>query len=426
MELRRPHYAWWIMLGCSAIVFAGLGILNNCAGVFFKPVCDDLGFTRARFSAYTSIQAVTVIFTLPLVGRALPRVNLRAFLTTLVVLFCGAFMAMSQFHSLASWYVAGLVMGLGTGSLVLLVAPVLVNNWFEDRAGLAMGIVMACSGLGGALFNPVGSFIIEQYGWRAAYLVLGGVALVVMLPFTLFVLRFRPSDIGLEPYVEAWRTVPVPSQGEGVPPQDVSGIPANVAFRSASFAAVLAFVIGVAFFVSIQQHLPGFASSIGHSPHVGASVLSVCMIGMVIGKIGLGGMNDRIGPFRTAISGIGVALLGLVLLVVGTRAVAGLLAGAFMVGIGVALPTVQNPMLVRELFGQKEYSSIFSVVTMVLCVVGAVGVIGVGVVFDSTGSFVPAFVLAGAALCAATVGVVMSGRGRRRTSSVAEASPESR
>jgi MFS family permease len=411
------------MLGCSAIVFAGLGILNNCAGVFFKPVCDELGFSRARFSAYTSIQAVTVIFTLPLVGRVLPKVNLRAFLTTLVVVFCGAFMAMSQFHSLVSWYAAGLVMGLGTGSLVLLAAPVLVNNWFEDRAGLAMGIVMACSGLGGALFNPVGSLIIEQYGWRAAYLVLGGIALVVMLPFTLLVLRFRPSDIGREPYVTASRTVPVPRQGKGGCPQDVPGIPANVAFRSAPFAAMLTFVVGVAYFVSIQQHLPGFASSIGYSPHIGASVLSVCMIGMVVGKIGLGALNDRIGPFRTACSGIGVALLGLVLLAVGTRAAASLVAGAFMVGVGVALPTVQNPMLVRALFGQKEYSSIFSVVTMVLCVVGAVGVIAVGAVFDWTGSFVPAFVLAGAALCVAAIGVVISGRDPAK---VAQAPTESR
>lgn len=398
------------MAGCCALLFAALGVLLNTTGVFFKPVCDELGFSRGEFSAYPGIQALTIVVTLPLAGWLLPRLNLRILLSSLVVLMCGSVMAMSQFHSLSSWYWAAGFMGIGSGVLALLIAPILVRNWFHKHLGLAMGIVMACSGIGGALFNPITAWIITEWGWRTAYLALGITAMAIMLPFTLFVLRFQPSDVGLQPYGADEVTPPALAEapGEAVKapaPVEPPGVPAREAFVSPGFATLLVFVVGISIFVSIQQHIPGYASSLGHPDTLGASLVSLSMIGIILGKLGLGALNDRMGVYRTATLGLVLALIGVGCLLGGKLGTGALFPGAFLVGIGVALPTVQNPMLVNAMFGKRSYSQVFSVVSVVLVIVSAVGLPAVGFVFDRTGSFLPALLIIACALAAAMLAV---------------------
>jgi MFS family permease len=409
MKEKKLHYAWWIMMGCCAVMFAGMGIVNNCAGIFFKPVCEVLGFSRGQFAAYTSVQAVVIILTLPFAGRLLPKVNLRVFLSTLAILMCAAFMAMSQFHSIYAWYAAGLFLGLGTGAVALLAPAILIGNWFQDRVGLAMGITMSCSGFGGAIFNPVGSMLIEHYGWRTAYLALGGMALIIMLPFTLFALRFKPSDMGLKPYVTS-ATAAVSTQGAAAAaaPGELAGISAKIAFRSSAFYFLLVFIFGVSIFIAMLQHIPGYASSLEYPPTFGASLLSLSMMGMIIGKIGFGVLNDRIGVYRTAMTGIAMAVLGILCLILGKMGALVFSAGAVLTGIGMAMPTVQNPMIVRDLFGRKEYSAIFSVATMVFSITTAIGVIGIGIAYDKTHSFLLALILIMISLGIAFVGVLIS------------------
>ncbi len=413
MEEKRLHHAWWIMIGCCAVLFAGLGIVNNCAGIFFKPVCDALDFTRGQFAAYTSIQGVVIIITLPFAGRLLPKLNLRVFLSILVILMCGAFMSMSRFHSLYSWYAAAIFMGLGTGSLVLLAAPILIGNWFKEKVGLAMGISMSFSGIGGAIFNPIGSLIIENYGWRSAYFTLGLLALIIMLPFTLFVFRFRPSDMGLRPYAAPKEATDLTRETAAEDLSDeLTGVSSKIAFRSASFYSLLIFIFGVSIFVSVQQHIPGYASSLKYPPTIGAGLLSLIMIGMIIGKLGLGALNDRIGVYRTTMTGVVISVFGALFLILGGTGVWVFMIGAFLAGIGMAMPTVQNPMLVRDLFGQKDYSAIFSVAAMVFSLTAAAGVVGIGVIFDKTHSFLPALVVVMISLGIAFSGILMSMKSR--------------
>lgn len=70
----------------------------------------------------------------------------------------------------------------------------MIGNWFKKKAGLAMGIAMACSGIGGAVMNPLGGALIQSLGWRPTYAVLALIAAVLVLPFSLLVMKFKPAD----------------------------------------------------------------------------------------------------------------------------------------------------------------------------------------------------------------------------------------
>ena len=75
----------------------------------------------------------------------------------------------------------------------------IITNWFEARHGLAMGITLSFSGLSGAVFNPLFTWLISLAGWQTAYLLMALFALLLAVPGILL-LRFSPSEIGLTPY----------------------------------------------------------------------------------------------------------------------------------------------------------------------------------------------------------------------------------
>ena len=87
---------------------------------------------------------------------------------------------MGQFNAVWQWYVAGAVLGVAAAFAFLLPAPVMIGNWFKKKAGLAMGIAMACSGIGGAVMNPLGGALIQSLGWRPTYAVLALIAAVLV------------------------------------------------------------------------------------------------------------------------------------------------------------------------------------------------------------------------------------------------------
>ena len=70
----------------------------------------------------------------------------------------------------------------------------MVTNWFVEKRGIAMSVTMAGIGLGGTIFSPIVTNLLQNYGWRHTYLIMAGIILVVALPVALFVLKMCIRD----------------------------------------------------------------------------------------------------------------------------------------------------------------------------------------------------------------------------------------
>ena len=90
--------------------------------------------------------------------------------------------------------------GIASAFLCFIPAPILLSNWFHKKCGLAVGISAAFSGLVGMIGSAALGFIIPSFGWRAGYVFSVCLAIILILPFSLFVFRYRPEDMGLLPY----------------------------------------------------------------------------------------------------------------------------------------------------------------------------------------------------------------------------------
>ncbi|SHN88277.1 MFS transporter [Desulfitobacterium chlororespirans] len=153
------------MVSCAVFAFCVLGIVASCAGIFFKPVCDALGVSRATISMYLTIQYLTMVVCLPIAGKLVPK-HFKPMLIAGMAVYTLTFAAMSQFTSIYHWYFAGVLLGISGAIVIYLPIPSLINNWFKKRVGFALGFALAMSGVGGAIFNPLGAWIIQTYGWR--------------------------------------------------------------------------------------------------------------------------------------------------------------------------------------------------------------------------------------------------------------------
>lgn len=196
------HYAFLIVACGIVITCVPCALVLSCAGIYFTPVANYFGVSKAEVSLYFSILNVAMMITLPVAGKLMSSMDLRVVLSACVVIDGVTLAAMSAIDAVWQFYIAGIALGIGTAPLIYMAVPTLINAWCKKKVGFFIGLCMAFTGIGGVIFNPVGTALISTGpdGWRTGYLVFAALVLVITLPFTLFVIRSKPADKGLAPY----------------------------------------------------------------------------------------------------------------------------------------------------------------------------------------------------------------------------------
>ncbi len=377
--------------------------MMNSAGIFYTPVTTDLDIGLGPLALYITVYFFVTTFTYPFVGRILPRCNINIVLSLAVLACCIAMAMMSTYHYVWEWYLSGVVYGIAGAFVFVVAATVLVENWFDKKRGLALGITQCFSGIGGAAFPIIGTLMINQVGWRMTYLILAIVAAVLVLPWTLFVLKFKPEDKGLKPYGYEGRTDKAGEQISVSP-----GVPAKKALLTIAFWALFFYGGVEALMSGYNTNLPSFAVSIGLGNMFGSEMLSLSMIGYVFATIFFGWLTDRIGvaiPSFIVLAVTALSLLGFAFF----HQPGPLLFCAFFFGTNSVIITISMATLISDIFGRKNYAQILSYTRMSGCI-AAFGSSAIGFVYDATGRFDISFI-AGVfilMICAILVGIAVS------------------
>ena len=383
------HYAYLIVLSCIVMTCLPCALVLSCAGIFFTPVSKFFGVPKASFTLYFSVLNLAMMATLPVAGKLLAARDARVVLSVATAL-CGLGMfGMASCQEVWQFYLVGIVLGVGVAPLIYLAVPTLINAWCVKRVGFFVGLCMAFTGIGGVIFNPIGTAIIQSSpeGWRQAYLVFGIIILVGTLPFTLFVVRGKPADKGLLPYGAGEKDA---ADADGAATVGTQGVSAADAMRTPAFWAIVAFCGLITLNQTVYQFLSSYALSFSNSlPQIAAAsgvVASAAMGGQAIGKVFLGSVSDhsvRLG----AVCGIAGGVVGVLLMWGMPSVLALLLVGAFCFGVVYAMTTVETPLLVRSVFGSADYANIYSRVSMVGSLMSAVAAVFWSLVIDSAGGY---------------------------------------
>ncbi len=384
------HYAFAIVAACIVMMGIPCAMALSCAGIFYTPVAEYFAVPKAQVSLYMSIMGVAMIIALPIAERLVKKVNFRYVLTGCMALDGLGFLAMSQAQGLWVFYAAGVALGLGVAPILYLAIPSLINSWFRTRMGFFIGLCVAFTGIGGVIFNPIGTALINSSpeGWRMAYLVFAIIVLAVALPVVFIFVRSKPSDKGLEPYGAT-------DESDSKSNQPASeGIEAAQAIKSPTFFAVLLFTFLATMNLTTFQFFPAYCQSFGveEIALAAGAVASACMAGQALGKVALGAISDH-NVKAGLLFAIVLGVAGVLLLWLGGPLLATLMVGSFLFGGVYPCAAVESPILTRHAFGLRDYTTIYARISLGGAVAAAIAPAFWGIIADLPNGYTIMFIL---------------------------------
>lgn len=399
-EKKGIHYGWVIVASCFVIMCFALCLVMNCLGLFVKPVTEDLGMSRQAFSmnsTMTSIAMMAVSFFSGKIFGGTNQKNMKKIMMVAAVGISVSYALYSIASTPAVFYGISLLVGMFLALIAQVPCSMLINNWFSAKKGLAMGIVFMGSGVGGVILNPIISTLMGRVGWRMTYLIMGGVMFAAIVPCIFLLIRVNPEDMGLTPYGGSPAAV-------GENEAEAIGMTLSEAKGDLRFWMLLLSVVMITgACVSVVQQLASYISDIGYSYEVSALVSSASLGLMALGKLAVGSMYDKLGVKRSTVICMLCGIFGIGLLSLAESGVQFI--GVFLVlfAVGCAITTVAYPIITTYLFGSRDYGSIYGIVNVANSVGTAIGSPIAAAIFDSQGSYIPAWYLDVGLFCAALV-----------------------
>ena len=405
-------YGWVIVVASTILLTMQAGIFYGF-GVFFKPVAADFGWNRALTSGVHSVLMLSHGFFAAPMGWLADR-----FGPAKVMVFCGFAMGLglmltSQINALWQFYLTyGLVVGMGVSG-VMPVTTGTTARWFAKRRGLALGIVSAGVGLGTLIIVPMTERLIAAFEWSTAYFILGIVSWIVMIVSAVF-LRRDPEGMGYQAYgVQRPLTETNTDHSREISHVVLdTGISSQAAARTRPLWLLFCTYFLFGFCVQmVMVHLVNYATDLGITPLVAATLLSVVGIGSMLGRLAMGAASDRIGSSNAlaiCCLVLGISLLWLIFV----REIWMFYLFAIIFGFAYGGEVPQIAALVGQLFGLRSVAALVGVVLIGLSIGGALGSLMGGRIFDVTGSYQIAFTIAVVVSVAALILVLTLRRGR--------------
>ena len=403
---RELYYGWWIVAASFSTLLITVGIGLYAPPIFLVPLQDHFGWSRAAIAGGTAVAALTVGVASPLIGVWIDRYGPRRVMASGALVLGSAFCLFGAIRSLWQLYALNAIGAIGIASVAWIPNQTLISNWFDRKRGRAMGITLAGIGFGGLTVPPLTAFLIAELGWRASFVGLGSLVLLIVLTVILALVRSKPEDMGLLP--DGGPAAPeMPPRASALGTLEnpgAEGLSLSESLRTGAFWILsLGHVLWSFGSMSIVGHLPAALSDQGFEK-LAAGALALAIGLSVVGRVSLGILADRLDKRR--ILSLGLILQALaVLCLFGSPWLVAISGFVILFGLGVGGSAVAVPLLIAECFGLRAFGKVLGVVTISATLGAAAGPVLTGRIFDVTGSYDLAFALHIAAFTASAVAI---------------------
>ena len=391
---RRIHYGW-VVLGATLVVLVTMAGFRSTVGVLVNPLREEFGWTTASISLAAGLNLMLYGFGGPFAAALYDRFGLRR-----CVVIAVAIVAMGSLATLRMsevWQFAllwGVVNGIATGAVSVTLAAVVANRWFVARRGLATGILTAANATGQLVFLPALAWAADAHGWRWSVGAVAAVALVIVLPVALLLLRDWPSDVGLRAY-GAVEDDPIPATTSANPFLTAIGEGLVRASSSRTFWLLSGsfFICGATTNGLVGTHLIPAAMDHGMGEVAAAGLLATIGVFDLVGTLCSGWLTDRYDPRLLLAWYYGLRGLSLLALpVVIESQGAGLVAFVVFYGLDWVATVPPTVALTADTFGRARVGVVFGWIFAAHQLGAGVAALAAGASETLLDTYAPAFV----------------------------------
>lgn len=380
-----PLYPGW-----KVAIAAFVGVMVSFAAIvpytfsqFLDPLHAAFGWQREPMSNAFAIAAMTVALFSPGIGMLLDRFPPRRVILPCVIVFAAALASLSRLTpSIGQFYFTFFILGVVGNGTAQLAYSRAVLTWFRERRGMALALTLTGSGTGSIVIPQIVQAVMHRYGWREAYLTLGGIALLG-LPLTALLVRNRPVIAGRHDESLA------------------SGKTVRQVLRSSVFWLLAVIVLLPAFGSNgLISHLAAILTQRGLSGESAATALSMLGAFGIAGRLITGALLDRFFAPRLALVMLGCAGVGTLLLAYASTPLTAIV-GTAILGFSLGSEGDITPYLIARFFGRRSFSTVYGLSWTAYAIGGATGPMLMGHLYDKVGAYRPGFVVGLACTCIA-------------------------
>lgn len=383
----RIYYGWVLVAGLSVVGGVNMSLGGVNFGSFIAPMRSELGISNTVFGLSSTVRTLSAGLFAPYLGRLLDRHGSRIPLAIagvlVALLLIGLAFVQSGWQLLLIMVVLG---GIGMQGGQSLYSSVPISQWFVRKRGLAMSMAFVGGPIALIATLPLTAWLIEQFGWRTAWVILGIAGGTIIVAVALLVVRKNPESMGLQPdgFVEdrpAETTAAENRRAEEYP------WTRREAMRTKTFWA-----LGIAFGAA---NLGSGTFVLFRIPYYEEQGISATLAGMgaatdaavvVAGTFIIGFWIDRMSLRHGGSLGVLLTMAALALALTG-EGVLLMFVSNFIFGIGQVFNSAVRALIWSSYFGRANIGAIQGSAFLLMMAFGAAGPPLAGVLRDISGSY---------------------------------------
>ena len=382
-------YGWAIVVACMLIQAVPYSIAANIQPAFTNFVTSGEGFSFTQFSLIFTIGTVVSAVCSPAIGKLYsnPKLNVKLLYIFGVLLLSGSFAAFSLAGgNIFAYYALSILVQIGCAIISDIGVPTLINSWFTENKGLAMGLAFSGGGLGNMFLQLLaGKWLNDPtIGYKGAYLRFGILAVAVALPVALFIIRLPKSQAELAANVSKKNKN-----------KDNSSTSSNWGYTFAEVSKMKSFWIFAGSFLFVGLYVGGMA--LQFIPYLqgleqsgkfllgAATVASLFGFCSMFGNLFGGVLFDKLGITKSLVlAGMLVIVCGLCLIFVPQMNILGFV---FAISLGISMFSyiIGPSYMTGALFGNKEFGTILGIVQIFFALGFGSGSTLFGLIVDKSG-----------------------------------------
>ncbi|MGZ4969124.1 MAG: MFS transporter [Methylobacter sp.] len=381
------HYAWVVLAVTFTCLFVA-STLRSVPGIIMLLLEHEFHWSRETISGAVSVNLLLFGLAGPFLGRLMDLYGTKTItviMLTLVTLGAGGSIFMREPWQLYLFW--GVIIGAGSGGTSIVMGSAVINRWFQQRRGLALGILGAAFSSGQLIFTPILMNLNIDLGWRATTLFIALLLGLIVLPLVIIFMEDDPGLKGIQPYGAA-------SFAAVVIPPDPN--PMRLVMADPQFW-LLAFSFGICGFTTsglFQTHLITHGIEHGFPEMTMAVSLGVMGATDIAGTVFSGWLCDRFGKrgplaFYYALRGVSLMLLPYV------ESTGELMAFSMVYGLNWLSTVPATSALTADLFGKQNVGVVFGWICFAHQIGAALASYGAGYLHGLFGDYTLAFMTAG-------------------------------